>query len=133
MTCYVQSSNILFYLNHLKIACKEKLQINQVTNKYFTKTVHAPAGTLQMPCLNLISSQVAWIGCQDKLTWISSSALPQDMIYEYEQGIIHQENIEINRSYGVTKHTITTNTIKSGPPPSKKARIPTVTFLAESV
>ena len=71
------------------------------------------------------TSQVAWIGCQEKLTWMSSSALPQDMFNEYEQGIIHQ-------SYGVTKHTITTNTVNQGPPPSKKAKLPTVTFSAES-
>ena len=80
--------------------------------------------------LNLLF-QVAWIGCQEKLTWISSSALPQDTIDEYEQGITWQENIEINYSYGVTKHTITTNTAKSGPPPSKKAKTQTVTFSAE--
>jgi len=63
---------------------------------------------------------------------MSSSALPQDMINEYEHGIIRQENIEIDCSYGVTKHTITTNTLKPGPPPSKKAKLPTVTFSAES-
>ena len=35
------------------------------------------------------------------------------MIDEYEQGIIHQENIEINHSYVVTTHTNTADTIKS--------------------
>ena len=54
------------------------------------------------------------------------------MINEYEQGIIRQENIEIDCSYGVTKHTITTNTLKPGLPPSKKAKLPPVTFSAES-
>ena len=55
------------------------------------------------------------------------------MIDEYEQGIIHQENIEINHSYVVKTHAITADTIKSGPPASKRAKLPTVTFSVESV
>ena len=77
--------------------------------------------------------QVAWIGSQEKLTWVPSSALSQEMINEFEQGIACHQNIETNYSYGVMKHTITVSKGTTGPPPAKKVKIPPATFPAETM
>lgn len=75
--------------------------------------------------------QVAWIGAQEKLTWVASSALPHEMIDEFEQGIACQESITSNYSYGVMKHMISVKKGSTDPPLAKKRKVPPLAFLPE--
>ena len=67
---------------------------------------------------------MAWLGFKEKLTWELSSSLPQELINEYEEGIVCNESIETEISYGVTNHTVIVEKRKhtTGPPPVKKAK-----------
>lgn len=73
--------------------------------------------------------QVAWLGQSEKITWEPASALPKDLIEEYESGSTStHESIITLESYGAITHTTTIATSKTKlvghtQPPVKRAKI----------
>lgn len=68
-------------------------------------------------------TQVAWLGQEEKLTWESSSSLPQILIDEFERGIVNSEGVVTSCGYGVTNHTLVVseaNVLEL--PPAKKTK-----------
>ena len=60
------------------------------------------------------------------------SALPQEMIVEFEHGIICQESVNSDYSYGVMKHMISVKKGNTDPLLAKKQKLPPLASLPES-
>ena len=59
------------------------------------------------------------------MTWESSSSLPQKLIDEFEEGIVYDESIETDMSYGVTNYMVIARKRKNAtePPLAKQAKV----------
>ena len=63
---------------------------------------------------------MAWLGCEEKITWEPSSSLTQSLINEYEQGVLCTEAIQTDARFGAVHHTLTVKSKVISEPPSKK-------------
>ena len=50
---------------------------------------------------------MAWLGCEEKITWEPSSSLTQSLINEYEQAVLCTEAIQTDARFGAVHHTLT--------------------------
>lgn len=72
---------------------------------------------------------MAWLGCEEKITWEPPSSLTQSMIDEFEKGELCTESVQTDARFGAVHHTLTVKTkATSEPPPSKKPNHAVVKF-----
>ena len=63
---------------------------------------------------------MAWLGCEEKITWEPSSLLTESLINEHEKGLSYTEVIKTDARFGAVHHTLTVTNEDISEPPSKK-------------
>ena len=72
--------------------------------------------------------QVAWVGCEQEITWKLASTVPQSLIAEFEAGISSkQETLSTEPKYGVITHSLFTSAepMHGDEPPEKRKKVAT--------
>ena len=63
---------------------------------------------------------MAWLGCEEKITWEPSSSPSQTLINEFEKGVLCTEAVQVDARFGEMHHTLTVTTKVISEPPLKK-------------